>query len=385
MSAKDYSAVRIRRIPESIFSTMTRLAFEHKAVNLGQGFPDFDGPEWIMDAAYEAMRSGKNQYAPSPGIFSLRKVLSENEEEFYGLQYDPMTEITITAGATEALFCSIHGLINPGDEVLLFEPFYDSHQADVILAGGIPRYLTLHKPDFSFDTEAIREKITPKTKMMIINTPHNPTGKIFSENELKILAEIAIENDLIVLSDEVYEYLLFDSNKHIPPASLPGMKERTVTISSSGKTFGMTGWKVGFAFAPENLTASIRAVHQWTNFAVNTPAQHAMAEAFSRIKDYLPGFRELYTKKRDLIYSLLRETKFTPHLPSGSYFIMAEVPGEFSDDVDCSTRLVKEYGVAVIPPSAFYAESAEGKSMIRLCFAKDDETIKKGAEILGRI
>lgn len=377
---------RIKSIPTSIFSTMSKMAVDYKAVNLGQGFPDFDGPSWLMEKAFEAMQSGKNQYAPTAGILSFRKIVAEISKRSYDLQFNPETEITVTAGATEGLYSSITALLNPGDEAIMFEPYYDAHQANVLLAGGVPKYVTLKKPDFSFDFAEFEAQISSKTKLIIINTPHNPTGKMFSCEELEFIAKIAVEKDIIVISDEVYEYLTFDGAKHLPIASLPGMRERTITISSTGKTFGMTGWKIGYCRASEELTSAIQKVHQWTTFAVNTPGQHAMAYGFSLLESYLPEFRETYQKKRDLLYEKLLETKFKPHKPKGSYFIMVDVPaGEFENDVDCATELVKKYGVATIPPSVFYSKSGEGATMLRLCFAKREETLLAGIEKLKAV
>ncbi len=379
------AAKKLSGIPESIFSTMSRLAFEYKATNLGQGFPDFDGPKWLPDMAYKAMKEGKNQYAPSQGIMSMKQNIAEIEKQYYGLEWNPMTEITVTAGATEGLYCAIHAFIEPGDEVVMFEPFYDAYQADVILAGGVPKYVTLKKPDFTFDVEDIKNAISNKTKMIIVNTPHNPTGKMYSKEELEIISKIAIENDLLVLSDEVYEFLTYGEKKHIPTASIQGMKDRTITISSTGKTFGMTGWKIGYICASPEITEAIRGVHQWTTFAVNTPGQHAMAYGFSQMQSYLPSFQKEYKSKRDLMLEELDKTQFKAHAAYGSYFIMVDVPDTFVDDVDCATKLVKDFGVATIPPSIFYGKSDEGKTMLRLCFAKKDETIIDGIRKMGQI
>ena len=373
---------RIADIPTTIFTTMSKLAGEHQAVNLGQGFPDFDGPEWIMDEAYRMMKSGHNQYAPMSGVLSLKRAIARYHKTWYDLDWNPETEITVTAGATEALFSTMLALIEPGDEVIVFEPFYDSHQANILLAGGIPKYLTLEKPDFRFQAEKLEELITATTTMIILNNPDNPTGKVFREDELSVISDIAIRHDLLVLSDEVYEFLTYDT-QHIPIATLPGMKDRTITISSTGKTFGMTGWKIGYAFAGESLTQAIQKVHQFVTFAVNTPGQHAMAYALDQLPGYLPEFRSLYRKKRDLLYEGLCRTVFAPHLPPGSYFMMADIPAEMHiDDVSMAMKLVKEQRVAVIPPSAFYAQSDEGRSMLRFCFAKRDETIREGVRRL---
>ncbi len=383
--AKDFSADRIKNIPTSIFSTMSKLAYEYNAVNLGQGFPDFDGPDWIKEAAFEAMKDGKNQYAPTQGTHSLRRSVANYLNRFYDLNMDSDEEITITAGATEALYSTIQALIQPGDEVIIFEPYYDGHQADVILAGGRPVYVTLRKPDFEFDPEELTKAITDKTKMIIINSPHNPTGKMFTKDQLNYIASTAIKNDLLVLSDEVYEFMTFDGREHIPMMSIEGMRERTIMISSTGKTFGMTGWKIGYAAAGKALTKAIRSVHQWTTYAVNTPAQIAMAHAFDRLEEYLPEFRKSYQSKRDFIYNELQHTKFRPFFPEGSYFIITDIPDTFTDDVDCATRLVREYGVAAIPPSVFYSKSEEGNGLLRFCFAKKEETLRKGIDILKKI
>lgn len=379
-------ADRIATMNTSIFATMGKMAADHNAVNLGQGFPDFDGPLWLMEESFKAMKAGKNQYAPSPGILSLRKNISNVQNDHYGLNYDPETEITITAGATEGLYCAINAFIGAGDEVILFEPYYDAYIADVVLAGGIPKFVTLAKPDFTFDKYQFETAITSKTKMLIINSPHNPTGKVFSYDELLYISELSIKHNFIVLSDEAYEFLTYDGVKHIPIASLPNMHQRTITINSTGKTFGMTGWKIGYVSATEQLSTAIRKVHQWTTFAVNTPAQHALAYGFNLLDSYLPSFRQVYQEKRDLALKLLKKTKFKAHIPKGSYFIMVDIPdGVFNDDVDSATRLVREFGVATIPPSVFYSRSDEGKTMLRLCFAKSDDTLKHGIEILGRV
>ncbi|TAL70885.1 MAG: aminotransferase class I/II-fold pyridoxal phosphate-dependent enzyme [Bacteroidetes bacterium] len=381
----DFSANRIKVMGTSIFSTMSRLAFENKAINLGQGYPDFDGPQWLIDEAYKCMKEGKNQYAPTQGILSLRKAISEMQKKYYALEWNPDNEITITAGATESLYSTFQALINEGDEVIMFEPFYDSYQADVVLAGGILKYVTLKKPDFNFDINELEQAISDKTKFIVINTPHNPTGKVYSIDELKFISHLAIKHNLLVVSDEVYEFLTFDNAKHIPIASLPGMKDRTITISSAGKTFSMTGWKIGWAIASEQLTDAIRKVHQWTTFAVNTPGQHAIAYAFTKLNEYLPGFRNEYLERRNLLLNELRTTSFNAHIPEGSYFMMVDIPELVKlNDEKIAIELVKNYKIATIPPSVFYGKSDEGKKMLRLCFAKSNETLIAGAENLRK-
>lgn len=374
---KNFVANKLNNMPVSIFSVISQLAFEYKAVNLGQGFPDFNGPEWIFDFALEAMKEGKNQYAPSFGIHSLKQSIQSYQKKYYDLDIN-IDEIIITAGATEALFDSFNAFINPGDEVILFEPYYDSYNSDVVLAGGIPKYVTLNKPDFTFNYDELEKAISFNTKIIVLNNPHNPTGKVFSLEELNFIASLVIKHDLMVISDEVYEFLTYDGYEHIPFASLPGMKERTVTISSCGKTFGFTGWKIGYAIAKPEWINAIHGIHQWTTFAVNTPGQHAMANAFMKLDEYIPEFRRLYQSKLDLIYNHLLNTKFTPHRPKGSYFIMVDIPDGLGNDKDAAIKLIKEYGVATIPPSVFYSKSDEGTTMLRVCFAKQDSTIIEG-------
>jgi N-succinyldiaminopimelate aminotransferase len=266
----------------------------------------------------------------------------------------------------------------------MFEPVYDSYLADVQLAGGVAKYVTLRRPDFGFDIVELKKEITNNTKLIIVNNPHNPTGKVYSQEELSAIAELAVEHNLYVISDEVYEYITFDGAKHIPIATLPGMKERTITISSAGKTFSLTGWKIGWACGDSKLIDAVKKVHQWTAFAVNTPGQHAIAHAFSKIDEYLPEFRKMYLDKRDLMFGMLEDSQFKPHQPRGSYFMMVDIPDTDLTDEQFAVKLVKEYKVATIPPSVFYGKSEEGRRMLRLCFAKTDNTIITGIENLKK-
>lgn len=388
MNSFIYSS-RIANMETSIFTTMSKLAVDYGAVNLGQGFPDFDGPDFIFDFAHQAMQQGKNQYAPMPGILSLRQQLAGLYSRIYGFNLDPASDFCITAGATEALFSTIMAFINPGDEVVMFEPFYDAYIYDVVIAGGVPKFVTLFKPDFEFDLSELESEITNKTKLLILNNPHNPTGKVFTKAELQAIADLCIKHNLLVISDEVYEFLTFDEAEHIPIATLPGMFERTITISSAGKTYSITGWKIGWAYGNSKLIAGVQKVHQWTTFAVNTPGQHAVASALAAIDDYLPEFRQIYSDKRNLMYNLLLNSPFKPHKPKGSYFMMADIPHNLltqgKSDMEIAEDLVKHQKVATIPPSVFYGKSGEGATMLRLCFAKNDDTIMHGIENLGKI
>lgn len=369
-------AERTNSFKDSIFAVMSKLALENNAINLSQGFPDFDGEDFVKEMATKAIEDGKNQYAPFPGILELRQEISHYQKEYYGMDYNPVSEISIATGATEAIFTTIMSLVNPKDEVIVFEPFYDSYIASIEMAGGIVVPITLHAPDFSYNKEELKNKINSKTKLIIINTPHNPTGKIFSESELKFISEIAIENDLYVMSDEVYEFLTFDENKHFSIARFEGMKERTVVISSAGKTFGVTGWKVGWALSSEKLSDMFRKTRQYITFSVSTPMQYAVCEALKKRNNYLPRFKKLYQEKRDLFCKGLRELGFEFKDPQGTYFVMLPIHQKTSKkDIEFCRELIEKNKVATIPPSTFYQVSKEGEGYLRLCFAKKDETL----------
>lgn len=374
-------AKRIEKIEDSIFGIMSALAFEHKAINLGQGFPDFSGPRWLIEAAYEAMKEGKNQYAPPQGIFSLRKIISEVYSRYYNVEFDPEKEITITSGATEALFSTILSLVDDGDEVILFEPFYDAYLSDVYLAGGIPKFVVLHKPNFSFDPKELESYISNKTKAIVINNPNNPSGKVFSLEELNFIFELAEKYNFYIISDEVYEFLTYDKITHHSILTIDKNRKRSIMISSTGKTFSMTGWKIGWAISNPQITNAIRKVHQWTTFTINTPGQHAMAYAFTRIDDYIPEFKKEYQERRDLAYEELCKTVFKPHKPFGSYFLMVDIPND-KNDVELAKELTIHYKIATIPSSPFYLKSKEGTTMLRICFAKTKETLLQGIENL---
>ena len=374
------TALRIANFKDSIFGVISKLAREHNAVNLGQGFPDFDGPEWLKDIAYKKMQEGHNQYAPFQGTPHLRQEISHYYKKFYGLSYHPDSQITVTVGATEAIYLVITALINPGDEVVVLEPFYDSYVASIKMAGGIPVPVTMHAPDFSIDRKELEEAITPKTKLLILNNPHNPSGKVWSREELLDVAILSQKHDLYLMSDEVYEFLLFDGAKHIPTATLDGMFERTITVSSAGKTFGLTGWKIGWICANEKVTQACRLVHQYVTFSVSTPMQETVAEGLVKLSDYLPDFVSLYKGKRDLFYQELKSLGFDFPIPKGTYFMMVPISKKTNlRDVDYAMKLIQEKQVATVPPSAFYLKSTEGEKYLRFCFAKKEETLKQAA------
>ncbi len=363
----------VEQFKESIFSTMTKMANENKAINLSQGFPDFDGPKWVIDLASKAMNENKNQYAPSMGILPLREAIAHNYKRFYNFTVNPLTEVVVTSGATEAIFCTCMGLLNIGDEAIVLEPFYDSYLASIELTGAKVIPVTLKAPHFNYDIEELKAAITPKTKLLILNNPHNPTGKVFTAKEVQEIGELAKKHDFYILSDEVYEFLTFGV-QHIPTATYDDLKDRTITISSTGKTFGLTGWKIGWAIGPANIIKAIHNVHQFTTFAVSQPFQWAMAEALVKMDEYLVEFKADYSRKRDLLISGLKERGFNVSHPQGTYFAMAFLP-EGENDVDYCKKLIVENKVATIPTSAFYLKSNEGSKMIRFCFAKKDETL----------
>lgn len=362
----------------SIFGEMTRLAIEYEAINLSQGFPDFEGPPEIVEFAHAAMRDGHNQYARPMGTLPLVEAIAANLEEDYGLRYDPLSEINVTSGATEGIAAAILGLLNPGDEVLLFEPFYDSYPPCIALAGASYRALTLRHPDFAIDLDELAAMISDRTRMILMNTPHNPTGKVFTRGELEGIARLCQSHDLLLVCDEVYEHLWFDQARHVPPASLPGMRQRTLAISSSGKTYSFTGWKIGWVWGPKPLVAAVAAAHQFLTFATATPLQLAMAKALRTFRSpYLEQFRADYDARRRLLVEILQSIGFDVAVPQGSYFVLAAFGDLFDgSDVEFAMHLIRTHRVAAIPPSSFYrADPSEGRRLLRFAFCKKPETL----------
>src|SRR5215831_14405029 len=376
---------RLSGFGTTIFTEITELAIKHGAVNLAQGFPDFDGPPFVKDAAIAAIREGRGQYARMTGTPDLHFSLAAKYRLGYGLDYAADKEFTVTSGATEAIFGSIQGISNAGDEMLLFEPYYDSYPAAIAMAGAVARYVTLRAPDWSFDRKAFEKAVTKKTRAILLNTPHNPTGKVFSREELEFLSEICRKKDLICITDEVYEHLVYDG-EHVPMAKLPGMKERTITISSFGKTFSLTGWKIGWAAAPAPLTAAVRAAHQFITFATATPLQHAAAVALSVGPEYYQGLAASYRRKRDYLVEELAALGFEVRPPAGTYYVCAGIgPLGFDDDVAFCRHLIEKIGVAAIPPSVFYENARHGKSYVRFAFCKKEETLREAVRRLDSL
>jgi N-succinyldiaminopimelate aminotransferase len=382
-------ARRVSSFGTTIFTEINNLAREHSAVNLGQGMPDFDGPAEAIEAAVEALRSGSaNQYAPGPGIPELRQGIAHHTAAFYNMDIDPVNGVLVTPGATEAVFCSIMGLVDPGDEVIIIEPFFDSYPPGVMMANAKPIYVPMHPPEWMIDPDELRAAFNPNTRAIILNTPNNPTGRVLSREELTLIADLCKEFDVLVISDEVYEHLIYDDARHIPIASLPGMFERTVTIGSAGKTFGMTGWKVGWVYGPPELVTGVWRSHQFTTFATNHPAQKAVAHAFTLGSSYYEEYQALYLGKRDLMMQALDSAGLKSITPQGTYFVMADFSDVFDgDDIAFTKHLIGEIGVACIPPSAFF--SAEHKNLaqdhVRFAFCKSDATLKAAAERMAKL
>lgn len=372
---------RLTGFGTSIFTEMTRLANETGAINLAQGFPDFDGPDFITSAAAKASREKPGQYTRSAGLLSLVQTIATRYQT-RGISINPETDITVTCGATQAIFSVISALIDVGDEVVLIEPFYDSYRASVCMAGGQVRTVQLEPPDFSLEKAKLQQAITPRTKLILVNTPHNPTGRVFTKEELTIVAELCIENDLYCLSDEVYEELVY-GHSHISIASLPGMADRTITISSLSKTFSLTGWRVGWAIACAPITQAIRCAHQFITFAAPTPLQYAAIDALQAPESYFEQLRSSYRTKRKIVVDALTQAGLSVYQPQGAYFVCAGFTHTgITSDVDFCRYLIEKVGVAAIPPSAFFDPPSRTAPYVRFVFCKQDETLKKAAERL---
>lgn len=375
---------RVAEFGTTIFTEINDLAVKHGAINLGQGKPDFDGPAEAIAAYNNALNTGNhNQYPPGPGVFALRQGVANHAGRHYGLEVDPNGGVIVTPGATEAIFASVMGLIDTGDEVIVIEPFFDSYVPDIVMAGGKPVFVPLHAPDWTFDADELRAAFNPNTRAIILNTPHNPTGRVFTYDELKMIGDLCEEFDVTIISDEVYEHLIFDDVKHIPIATLPGMFERTITIGSAGKSFGMTGWKVGWVYGHPDLMKGVGQAHQFVAFAVNHPAQMAVAHAFSLPQAYYDEYRALYTHKRDLMMDAIQAAGLTAPMPKGTYFVMADFSNVFDgNDVEFARYMTSEIGVAVIPPTFFYGAEHKhlGSKHTRFAFCKSDDTIEAAAE-----
>ena len=377
-------ASKLPNVGTTIFTVMSRLAQEHNAINLSQGFPDFDCAKELRDLATKYLNAGLNQYPPMAGVMRLRERIAEKVEALYGAKYDPEHEVTVTPGATYGIFTAVATLIRPGDEVILFEPAYDSYAPSVEVNGGVPVYVQLRYPDYSIDWNEVQRAITPKTRMILINTPNNPTASVLSGEDMRMLENLLRGTDIVVVSDEVYEHIVFDGHKHQSVASFPGLAERSFVVSSFGKTYHVTGWKMGYVLAPKELTAEFRKVHQFNVFVTNSPLQHALAE-YMENKDAYLSLAAFYQKKRDFFLKGVAASRFKP-LPSRGTFFQNLAYDAVSDekDTDLAVRLTKEKGLASIPVSVFYRQPPAHR-VLRFCFAKSEDTLARGAEILCSI
>jgi aspartate/methionine/tyrosine aminotransferase len=380
------SARRVSSFADSVFGELTRLARLHNAVNLSQGFPDFEAPQAIKDAACTAIQAEQNQYAPPYGTKALRDAIASDFTRRYGVPVDADDQVTVCCGATEAMAALMLSSIDPGDEVILFEPFYENYGPDAVLAGAQPVYVRLREPDWHFDPIELKKAFTNRTRAIVINSPNNPTGKVFTRDELTLVAELCQKWDVLAISDEIYERIVYRGHVHVPIASLPGMAERTVTVSGLSKTYSVTGWRIGWAITPPALTGGLRKLHDYLTVAAPTPFHDAAVAALSLPDTFYVQLAADYQSKRDLMIDILDRHGFTTYQPGGAYYVMADVSRfGFASDSEFTQHLVKEIGVATVPGSSFYIEPAGAPPMVRFCFAKRDETLHEADRRLARL
>jgi len=377
---------RTAHFTESVIREMSRLAIEHKAVNLAQGFPDFAAAEILKEAAREAISADANQYSITWGTKPFREAIARKTRAFYGLQFDPEREITVCCGATEGMIASLMAVTNPGDEVIVFEPYYENYAPDTQLCGAIRKLVSLRAPDWTFDPDELRRAFTPRTKAIILNTPNNPTGKVFTRDELLFIAGLCEEFDALAITDEIYEHILYDGAKHIPMMTLPGMRERCITINSMSKTYSVTGWRVGWVLAPPDIANSIRKVHDFLTVGAATPLQQAGVLALSLPDSYYDKLAAEYTARRDTMLGLLSASGFRCFTPYGAYYVMTDVSAfGFPDDVAFVRHMILSAGVAAVPGSSFFSKPEDGANYVRFCFCKKDETLEEAKNRLARL
>jgi aminotransferase len=379
-------SARALTFTESVIREMTRLNHLHGGVNLSQGFPDFPAPAIVKEAACAAIRADVNQYAVTWGARSLRDAIARTFTGLYGMPVVPDEQVTVCCGSTEAMMATMMAIINPGDEVVVFEPFYENYGPDAILSGATPRYVTLHEPDWTFDPAELAAAFNEKTKAIIINTPNNPTGKVFSLTELEAIAALCRKWDVVAISDEIYEHIIYDGHRHIPIATIDGMADRTVTINSLSKTYSVTGWRVGWTISPSSLTGAIRKVHDFLTVGAPAPLQEAGVVALGLPASYYAELARAYQVRRDTLLDILTRHHFTCYKPYGAYYIMTDIAAfGCSDDVEFAKYLVKDVGVAAVPGSSFYRNPASGRTKLRFCFCKRDETLTEADRRLEKL
>ena len=384
---REFVSHKAAQFKESVIREMSRVAAKHKAVNLAQGFPDFPAPPEIKDAACRAIMNNHNQYAITWGTKSLRDGIVAKTLRDYGVQLDPETNLTVCCGATEGMIASLMATVNPGEEVVVFEPFYENYGPDAILCGATPRFVSLNPPEFSFDRAELAAAFNDKTRAIIINSPNNPTGRVFSRSDLEFIAELCQKYDVLAITDEIYEHILYDGAEHIPLWTLPGMAERTIAVNSVSKTYSVTGWRIGFIMASAELTASIRKVHDFLTVGASAPLQEACAEAFAFPDSYYQELSEFYRERRDYLLQALTDVGFRCVRPGGAYYIMAEIePFGWDDDVAFAIYLASEIGVATVPSSSFYRPGhPDAKKFIRFCFCKEMSTLQAAVAKLQKL
>jgi L-glutamine---4-(methylsulfanyl)-2-oxobutanoate aminotransferase len=377
---------RASTFTESVIREMTRLAMEHDAINLAQGFPDFPAPQAIKDAACRAVQADINQYAVTWGAPGLRRALADKYLRFYGMDVDPDSNICVTCGATEAMIASMLAVVDPGDEVVVFEPYYENYGPDAILAGARPRYVSLRAPDWSFDEGELAAAFSARTRGIIINTPNNPTGKVFARDELELIAELCQRYGAVAFTDEIYEHIVYDEARHVPLATLPGMEDRTVTISAMSKSYSVTGWRVGWTIASRELTDGIRKVHDFLTVGAPAPLQEAGIVAVSLGDDYYEALAREYHERRDIIMEALARAELPAESPTGAYYVLADVSRlGFDDDVEAANTLVRKLGIATVPGSSFYSNPEQGRRLIRFSFSKRLDTLREAARRLAQL
>ena len=382
--ARRSGSQKTAQFTESVIREMTRLSNEHGAVNLSQGFPDFAAPDAVKTAARDAIAADINQYAVTWGARPLREAVAREFTRRYGVAVDPDAQVTVCCGSTEAMMSTMLATVDPGDEVVVFEPFYENYGPDAILSGAVPRYVTLHEPDWTFDPDALAAVFNNRTRAIIINSPNNPTGKVFTRAELTTIAELCQRWDVLAITDEIYEHIIYDGCRHVPMAALEGMADRTVTLNSLSKTYSVTGWRVGWAIAPAGLTGAIRKVHDFLTVGAAAPLQEAGAAALSLPEAYYTELAAGYRRRRDMLLALLEPRGFVCFKPGGAYYIMTDIGGfGFADDVEFARHLVTEVGVALVPGSSFYHDPALGRTKVRFTFCKRDETILEAGRRLA--
>jgi len=377
---------KARQFTESVIREMTRLAIEHGAMNLAQGFPDFAAPAEVKEAAQRAIAADINQYAITWGAREFRRAIASRFAKDTGIEIDPEREITVTCGATEAMIASLLAVVDPGEEVVVFEPFYENYGPDAIICGAVPRFVRLRPPDWTFDPDELRSAFGARTRALILNTPNNPTGKVFTRAELGLIADAILGSNAYVVTDEIYQYMTYDGARHVSMATLPGMRERTITINALSKTYSVTGWRVGYAIAPPEISAAVRKMHDFLTVGAAAPLQEAGVTALGLPEDYYRRLAAEYQQRRDRMLTALTAAGFECYKPRGAYYVITDISGfGFPDDVQFARHLVSEIGVAVVPGSSFYRDPAPGRQQVRFCFSKTDATLDEAGRRLAKL